>query len=57
MSIRWRIDGTLVCAAMSTLRDDDIYIDDRMHDLLSLTRAIVADKNHKENGLWHWAKL
>ena len=55
MAIRWRKDGNLVCAAMSEPEDGDTYIGDRLHYQLSvLTCAIVADADHKTNGLWHW---
>ena len=55
MSIRWRLSGALVCAAMSEPEDGDTYIDDRLHYQLSVTsRAIIADTDHEESGLWHW---
>ena len=53
MAIRWRRDGRLVCAAMSEAEEGDVYIDDNLHSKLSvITRSIVADVDHKENGLW-----
>ena len=56
MAIRWRIDGALVCAAMSDEEDGDCYIDDRLHYKLSVEeRALVADIDHEKNGLWHWS--
>ena len=55
MSIRWRSDGRLVCAAMSKEEKDDTYIDDRLHYQLSvISRAIIADVDHETNGLWYW---
>jgi len=55
MSIRWRKDGSLICAAMSEAQDGDTYIDDRLHYQLSIECiAILADINHEENGLWYW---
>ena len=55
MSIRWRPNGDLLCAAMSKAEDDDTYIDDRLHYQLSvISRAIIADVDHETNGLWHW---
>ena len=58
MSIRWRLNGDLVCAAMSEEMEGDTYIDDRLHYQLSVKcRAILADINHEENGLWHWVEL
>jgi len=55
MSIRWRTNGELICAAMSDPEDGDTYIDDRLHYQLSVVyRVVIADMNHKINGLWHW---
>lgn len=55
MAIRWRKDGRLLCAAKSEPEEGDTYIDDRLHYQLSvISRAILADFNHEENGLWHW---
>jgi len=55
MSIRWRKDGSLVCAAMSSEKEGDCYIDDRLHYQLSvISKAIIADIGHESNGLWHW---
>ncbi len=55
MSIRWRQNGDMVCAAMSEAETDDTYIDDKLHYQLSVeSRAIIADVDHKNNGLWHW---
>ena len=55
MSLRWRKNGELVCGAKSLERDDDTYIDDRLHYMLSIIlKVIVPDPNEKDNGLWHW---
>ncbi len=55
MSIRWRLNGKMYCAAMSKVEPGDCYIDDRLHYQLSvISRTILADVNHEENGLWHW---
>ena len=55
MAIRWRKNGELLCAAISKPEKDDTYIDDRLHYQLSvISRAIVADIDHENNGLWHW---
>ena len=55
MSIRWRVDGTLVCGAKSEHRSSDCYINDRLHYMLSIIlKVIVPDENEEENGLWHW---
>ena len=55
MSIRWRLNGDMICAAMSKAEFGDCYIDDRLHYQLSvISRSIIADINHETNGLWHW---
>ena len=55
MSIRWRISGELVCAAMSEPEEDDTYIDDRLHhQLYSISKAILPDVDHEMNGLWRF---
>ena len=55
MSIRWRLNGDMICAAISEAESNDCYIDDRLHYQLSVvSRAIVADVCHENNGLWHW---
>ena len=57
MAIRWRKDGTLICAAMSEPEEGDIYIDDRRTYELAIVRGvIIADPDHKKNGLWHWVE-
>ena len=55
MSLRWRITGELVCGAKSSPKENDTYIDDRLHYELSvIQKTIVPDKNEEENGLWYW---
>ena len=55
MSLRWRINGELLCAAKVEAEDGDTYIDDRLHYQLSvISRAIIADVGEAENGRWHW---
>ena len=55
MSIRWRLDGRLLCAAESEAKEGDTYIDDRLHYYLSvLARVLVPDIDHEANQLWHW---
>lgn len=56
MAIRWREDGTLVCAAMSEPMENDVYFDDHQHYHLSINGIIIADEAHEENGLWHWMR-
>lgn len=55
MSMRWRADGTLVCAAMRPEEPGDTYINDRLHYELSVVqKCVIADVDHDENALWHW---
>lgn len=55
MSIRWRANGALICAAMSKEEEGDTYIDDRLHyQLTAVSKTIIADLNHEHNGVWHW---
>jgi len=55
VSIRWRKDGRLLCAAMTEPEEGDTYIDDRLHYQLSvISRAILADVDHEASGLWYW---
>lgn len=55
MAIRWRATGELLCAAKSLAEKDDTYIDDRLHYQLSvISRVLIADVNHENNGLWYW---
>jgi hypothetical protein len=40
---------------MSEPEEGDTYIGDRLHYQLSvISRAILADINHEENGKWYW---
>lgn len=52
MTIRWRKNGTLLCAAQSNPNDNDTYINDRLHYQLSvISKTIKADLNHEQNGI------
>ena len=55
MSLRWRINGEILCGAKSKPQKDDTYIDDRLHYELSvIQKVIVPDKDEEKNGLWYW---
>ncbi len=55
MSVRWRADGTVVCAAMRDEEPGDTYIDDRLHYQLSvIQRVLLADTDHETTARWHW---
>ena len=57
MGARWRITGEIVCAVGTEPMEGDTYINDRMlYELSVEQRVLVADRNHKENKLWHWTK-
>ncbi len=57
MGIRWRKDGTLVCSAMSEAEKGDTYIDGRLsYELTARLQVVIADPEHKMNGLWYWAR-
>ena len=44
-----------MCAAMSEPEEGDTYIDDRLtYELTVIKKTIIADPDHKTNGLWHW---
>lgn len=58
MSIRWRADGRLLCAAKCEAEEGDTYIDDRLHYELSVERQVlVASEDHFNDGLWFWNGL
>jgi hypothetical protein len=45
----------MLCAAKFGAEPGDTYIDDKLHyQLAVVSRAIVADVDHEQNGLWHW---
>lgn len=55
MSLRWRLDGRLLCAAKCDPESGDTYIDDRLHYELSIERGVIyPDKTEDVTGLWHW---
>lgn len=57
MPIRWRKDGRLICSAMSEPEEGDTYIDGRLsYELTVNLKVIVADRDHKTNGLWYWTR-
>lgn len=55
MSIRWRKDGKLLCAAKHDEKPGDTYIDDRLQYKLAVElKVLVPDYNECLNGLHHW---
>lgn len=56
MAVRIRKNGRIFCAAMYPEEEDDVYIDDRLHEILSLeAKVLVTDDNHiNGHGEWWW---
>ena len=55
MSIRWRLNGDMLCAAMTEAEPDDCYIDDRLHYRLSVeTQIILPALDEEQTGRWYW---
>ena len=55
MSLRWRKNGDLLCAAKHEVQKDDTYIDDRLHYELSVELKVVIPRDdEKESGIWYW---
>lgn len=55
MALRWRLDGSILCAAKCEPEEGDTYIDDRLHYELSvIQKTVVPDKNERKTGRWHW---
>ena len=57
MSLRWRKNGDLLCAAKHRKRKTDTYINDRLHYELSVILKVVAPSIHEDKtGKWYWIK-
>ncbi len=58
MALRIRNDGSIFCAALSTEKEGDCYLDDDLHYELSVVKKVlVTTKNpfHMEKGgEWWW---
>ncbi len=55
MSLRWRKNGDLLCAAKHRPLKDDTYIDDRLHYKLAVELKIVIPRDDElVSGRWHW---
>lgn len=54
MSLRWRVDGLLVCAAKTEAAPGDTYIADELHYRLFLAGMIEPQSDEKTSGLWRW---
>ena len=56
MSLRWRADGRLLCAAKHGVEEGDTYLDDRLHyELAVLRRVLIPEPDEPESGAWRWA--
>ncbi len=53
MAVRWRRDGSIVCAAESEPREDDTYIDDPLHYKLATELGVLLTND--EGKTWQWA--
>lgn len=56
VALRWRDNGAglLLCAAMHSKMEDDIYIDDEeQYELAVMARVIQPDEKESQNGIWH----
>lgn len=57
MSVRWRLDGTLVCGAKSVPQYGDSYIDDRLqYQLAVIEEVLLPDADEARTGRWHWRR-
>jgi hypothetical protein len=55
MSLRWRKNGDLICAAKSQAKNGDTYIDDRLHyQLAVMEKVVIPNDDEKKTGSWHW---
>lgn len=55
MSLRWRKNGDLLCAAKCAPEEGDTYINDRLHYQLAVVEeVIIADPDEKITGKWQW---
>lgn len=57
MSVRIRKNGRMFCAAMFPAEKGDKYIDDTMHEILSLNAKVLVSEpheRHKITGEWWW---
>ena len=55
LSLRWRTDGRLLCAAKHPPLTNDIYFDDAAHYRLSEAGLIVPQPDEHTTGRWRWA--
>ena len=58
MSLRWRAHGgALLCAAKHEAKEDDTYIDDRLHYKLSVELKVVIPRDDEsKSGVWNWVE-
>ncbi len=62
MAVRWRKDGTLICAEASDPEEGDTYIDDRLTGMLAGSREeslhvlVCTGKNPDGADLWKFVK-
>ena len=57
MSLRWRANGILRCAAKTLPEKNDTYIDDRLHYKLSVELKVVIPRDDEpRSGVWNWVE-
>jgi len=57
MSLRWRRNGDLLCAAKTLDEPNDTYIDDRLHYKLSVELKVVIPRDDEpRSGIWNWVE-
>ena len=55
MSLRWRRNGDLLCAAKTLPYRNDTYIDDRLHYKLAVElKVVIPQEDEQESGVWRW---
>ena len=57
MSLRIRVDGTILCAAMHPKKKGDTYVPDGLHYRLSVLEKVIVTEPHEKHqihGQWWW---
>lgn len=55
MAVRIRKDGRILCAALNSREEGDLYLDDGVHYELSVIRKVLVTEiweSHKTRGEW-----
>lgn len=58
MALRIRKDGRIFCAALNKEQEGDIYLDDEVHYMLSVTKKVLVttytEYHQAHGGEWWW---